>query len=64
MKTFAKHSVVFLRVSPESRDLLAWLVSVDPLDPLDPLDCLVPLERLVVRYKVTIFEDFLSNCYK
>lgn len=44
-------SLFLLRVSLESRDLLELLVHVDPLDLLDLLDCLVPPERLVVRYE-------------
>ena len=43
--------MLFFRESPESRDLLEWLVSVDLPDPLDPPDWLVLLARLDVRYE-------------
>lgn len=41
-------------MSLESRDLLELLESVVPLDLLDHLDCLVPPERPVVRYEVSL----------
>lgn len=50
----------FCRVSLESRELLALLVSADPQDLLDPPVCLVLLERLAVRYTVSACCSFIS----
>lgn len=48
-------------MSLESRDPADLLVSVEPPDLLDPLDCLVPLERLVVRYTTWILYNMNSS---
>lgn len=59
-------SLVFLfRVSLESRDLLVFMVPVDPPDLLDPLDCPVLPERLVVRYETftrVLAQSSLGHC--
>lgn len=56
-------SLFLLRVSLESRDLVDPSVHVDPLDLPDLLDCLVPPERLAVRYETRLaVQDWSMKC--
>lgn len=51
--TTLTHGYVFSRESPESRDLVDPVVSVDPPDPWDPLAWPEPLARVDARYGKT-----------